>query len=189
MNINKRQQVLAIAAAAIVGAFVLDKLVITPLTTSWKERSTAIADLRKSIAQGKATLDREQITRRRWNEMRKNTLPFAASVAEQEMLGAFDKWSRDSGVSVSSIKPQWKRGTTDDYSVLECRVDAAGNLAFIRLVLPRTEVYVGEMFPVELQLYLLVNPQDPQPQVHADGFSLGKMIQAPSASANTVVRT
>jgi len=129
MNINKRQQVLAIAAAAIVGAFVLDKLVITPLTKSWKERSTTIADLRKSIAQGKSTLDREQITRRRWNEMRKNTLPFAASVAEQEMLGAFDKWSRDSGVSVSSIKPQWKRGATDDYSVLECRVDAAGNLS------------------------------------------------------------
>jgi len=129
MNINKRQQVLAIAAAAIVGAFVLDKLVITPLTKSWKERSTTIADLRKSIAQGKSTLDREQITRRRWNEMRKNTLPFAASVAEQEMLGSFDKWSRDSGVSVSSIKPQWKRGATDDYSVLECRVDAAGNLS------------------------------------------------------------
>jgi len=129
MNINKRQQVLAIAAAAIVGFFVLDKLVITPLTRSWKERSITIADLRKSIVQGHATLDREQITRRRWNEMRKNTLPFGASVAEQEMLGAFDRWSRDSGISVSSIKPQWKRGTTDDYSVLECRVDAAGNLS------------------------------------------------------------
>jgi hypothetical protein len=131
MNINKRQQILAIAAAAIVGAFVLDKLVITPLTKGWKERTATIADLRKSIAQGTAALDREQITRRRWNEMRKNTLPFAASVAEQEMLGAFDKWSRESGISVSSIKPQWKRGSTDDYSVLECRVDAAGNLATV----------------------------------------------------------
>src|SRR4030095_9644101 len=56
MNITKRQQVLAIAAAAIVGFFVLDKLVITPLTRSWKERSTTIADLRKSNAQGREHL-------------------------------------------------------------------------------------------------------------------------------------
>jgi hypothetical protein len=129
MNIHNRQQILAIAAAAIVGFFILDKLVITPLSKSWKERSTMIADLRKSITQGKATLEREPITRRRWNEMRRYTLPFGASPAEQEMLKSFDRWSQDSGISVSSIKPQWKRGTTDDYSVLECRVDAAGSLA------------------------------------------------------------
>jgi hypothetical protein len=29
---------------------------------------------------------------------------------------------------VNSIKPQWKRGSSDDYSTLECRVDAAGTL-------------------------------------------------------------
>jgi hypothetical protein len=128
MNINQRQQILAIGAAAIVGVFILDKLIITPLTKSWKERSTAIAELQKSVAQGRVSIDREQITRRRWNEMRKNTLPFGASVAEQEMLAAFDQWSRASGISVSSIKPQWKRGASDDYSILECRVDAAGSL-------------------------------------------------------------
>jgi hypothetical protein len=52
-----------------------------------------------------------------------------ASQAEKELLGAFEKWSADSRVSISSIRPQWKRGATDDYSVLECRVDAAGNLS------------------------------------------------------------
>jgi hypothetical protein len=98
-----------------------------------------IAELRKSIIQGRASLEREQITRRRWNEMRKNTLPFGASPAEQEMLKAFDKWSQESGISVSSIKPQWKRGTSDDYSVLECRVDAAGSLATLTRFLYEVE--------------------------------------------------
>ena len=51
-----------------------------------------IAQLRSSIAQGRITLDREQITRKRWNDMRKNTLPTSGSEAEQAVLKAFDKW-------------------------------------------------------------------------------------------------
>ena len=129
MNINKRQQLLAFAAIAVVGFFVLDKLVLSPLWHSWNERSDEIVKLRKSISQGQSTLGREQITRRRWDEMRTNTLPLNRSAAEQEVSKAFDKWSQDSRISVSGTKPQWKRGTSDDYSVLEWRVDAAGSLA------------------------------------------------------------
>jgi len=128
MKINNRQQLLAIAAIGVVIVFAFDKLVLTPLTASWKERSAAIRQLRKSINQGRMSLDREQVTRNRWNEMRKNTLPLNGSQAEQEVLKAFDKWSEESRISVTSIKPQWKRGATDDYSLLECRVDAAGSL-------------------------------------------------------------
>ena len=49
------------------------------------------------------------------------------------------KWSLDSRISVSSIKPQWKRGTSEDYSVLECRVDAAGSLGTLTRFLYEVE--------------------------------------------------
>jgi hypothetical protein len=90
-----------------------------------------LAQLRKSIDQGKMLLDREKLTRERWNQIRKSTLPVNASQAEKEMLNAFEKWSADSQVSISSIRPQWKKGATDDYSLLECRVDAAGSLPVV----------------------------------------------------------
>jgi hypothetical protein len=147
MNINKRQQLLAFSAIAVVGFFALDKLLISPLTQSWKERSAEIEKLRKSISQGHGTLEREQITQRRWNEMRKNTLPLNGSEAEQVVLKEFDKWSQGSRISVSSIKPQWKRGTSDDYSVLECRVDAAGTLATLTRFL-----YEVEHSPIALKV-------------------------------------
>ena len=114
-----------------VAVFAVDKLVLTPLINSWKARDAAIVELRKSIAAGRVTVDREQLTNRRWNVMRKYTLPLNASAAEQQVLQAFDKWSRDSRVSVSSIRPQWKRGASDDHSLLECRVDASGSLSAI----------------------------------------------------------
>ncbi len=49
------------------------------------------------------------------------------------------------------------------------------NLAFLRLIVPNTEVYVGEPFPVEMHLYWQ-NAQDIRmPQLRAEGFSLGQM--------------
>jgi hypothetical protein len=36
---------------------------------------------------------------------------------------------------VASIKPQWKRGQTSQYSLLECRVDVTGSLpALVRFL-------------------------------------------------------
>jgi hypothetical protein len=73
-------------------------------------------------------LDRETRIRERWEEMRRGVLSGEPSVAENQVLKAFDRWSQASRVSINSIKPQWKR-TSEDYATLECRVDASGNLA------------------------------------------------------------
>lgn len=129
MNLKNRQQVLMIIAAAAVGFFVLDQAVIGPLLKSWKNRSESIARLRASIQKGQSLIDRESVTRGLWNDLRKTTLPSNASQSEKTLLEAFDRWSQDSRVTINSIKPQWKRGATEDYSLLECRVDAAGDLS------------------------------------------------------------
>jgi hypothetical protein len=147
MTPDRRQKLLALAAFGVVGLFALDRLVLTPLMASWRERSQAIASLRKSLNDGRLTIEREQFINARWNELRRNTLPANASQAEQQMLQAFDKWSRDSRISVSSIRPQWKRGTGDDHSLLECRVDAAGGLAAITRFL-----YEVERSPMALKI-------------------------------------
>ena len=138
MKINNRQQLLVILAAVGVALLLGDKLVLSPLTTSWKERSDRIVELRKSVAQGKAMLDRGAALQRRWDNMRTNTLSTEISVAEQQILKAFDRWSQDSRISITSIKPQWKR-TSEDYMTLECRVDASGNLSTISRFLYNVE--------------------------------------------------
>ncbi len=56
--------------------------------------------------------------------------------------------------------------------------DGAGRLAFLRLVTPKTNVYVGEVFPIEVQLYLGVNYDNVEmPQLQGDGFVFGKIPQ------------
>jgi hypothetical protein len=127
VNVNNRQQLLAVLA---IGAIVLllgDRLVLTPLTRSWKERTQKIASLRKSLAQGDLLLERDSRIRETWETMRTNTLPVNLSAAENEVLKGFNRWAEESRISISSIKPQWRRNT-DDYMLLECRADTFGTM-------------------------------------------------------------
>jgi hypothetical protein len=79
--------------------------------------------------------------------MESNALPKDSAQAEQEVISAFDKWGRLSGTDLGSIKPQWKRGATDRYSLLECHIDATGNISALTRFL-----YEVEKSPLALRI-------------------------------------
>ena len=177
MNINNRQKLLTIVAAAVIAAWAGDKLVLSPLMRSWRERAARIDELRKSVSQGLLLLERQKSIRSRWEAMRTNTLPGETSVAENQVLKAFERWSQDSRISMTSIKPQWKR-TADDYVTLECRADAFGSLQALTRFLYNVEKDPlalkvealeitardndGQQLSLALQVSgLLLNPQEP----------------------------
>lgn len=128
MNIKNREQLLGLIAITAVALLVGDRLVRAPLMKAWSARSARIAKLKKEVNDGALLLDRERTIRSRWQNMETNTLPNQLSAAEGQVLKAFDRWSRASNVSISSIRPQWRR-TADEFMTLECRADASGNLA------------------------------------------------------------
>ena len=130
MNLNKRQQILAILAIAMVGLFLADKVVFSPLMRSWDDRSKRIVKLKDAVREGQETVKRELDLREQWDAMRTNTLAGAKPEAESQMIKAFDRWSQAGGVSVSSIRPQWKEAE-EDYKTLVCRADIAGSLSAI----------------------------------------------------------
>ena len=130
MKIKNRQQLLAILAISGIALLGLDKLVIDPLTKSWKARTDRIIELKKNISQGAVLLDREQIIHNRWESMRTNSLPNNTSAAENLMFRAFDRWTQASRITMAGIKPQWKR-SDENYMTYECRADAIGDMASI----------------------------------------------------------
>jgi hypothetical protein len=177
MIISNRQKLLSIFAITAIAIWVGDKMLLTPLTNLWKARDVRIAELNKSINQGNLVLGRSQSIHSRWDQMRTNTLPSETSVAENEVLRAFERWSQDSRISITSIRPQWKR-TADDYMTLECRADAAGDIqaltrflydveqdpmAFkVEIVEITSHDNNGRQLSLALQVSgLLLNPQEP----------------------------
>jgi Tfp pilus assembly protein PilO len=127
MKIKNRQQALAVLALAAAALLLGDNLVWAPLARSWRERTNRIADLSKLVSQGSLLVARSRSIHERWESMKTNTLPNNVSAAHNEVLRAFDRWSQESRVSITSIKPQWK-SAGEDYATLECRADASGSL-------------------------------------------------------------
>jgi len=160
MKIENRQQVLVVMAIAVVALFLCDRLLFEPMIQWWKTRQTQVAKLRQEVNNGRILIQRETAIRDRWNEMRTNTLPINTSAAEQQVLKAFDSWSQDSGASITSISPQWKSDASSDYSTLDCRVEASGDLgALSRLI------YDVEKGPMALRLEsLALDTRDDQGQ-------------------------
>lgn len=136
MQIKDRQQLLTILAIAAVTLFLGDKVVFTPLTHFWQNRSAQIADLRKRVSSGDRLLQREQSLRRRWAEMQTNGLPHNLTIAEQTVSKAIYNWGGDSQISITGLAPQWKKASNtqdgsdnNNYMTLQCRVDAFGSMA------------------------------------------------------------
>jgi Tfp pilus assembly protein PilO len=127
---ENRQKFLLILAVAAVALLAGDYLILTPLQKAWKARSTRITQLEEKIRAGRGVLDREQALRSRWQAMTANTLPKNMSAAEQKLLQAFDEWSRESRLNLTSLNPQW-RTDADDHLTLQCRVEATGDLGTI----------------------------------------------------------
>jgi Tfp pilus assembly protein PilO len=138
MKIENRQQFLivltAIAAALLIG----NSVIYEPLAKLWSARSDQIASLRGQVRDGTSLIKNEARLRRRWSDMSANALPASTSLAENQMITAFNAWSRDSGVEIASVMPQWKNDSTN-YMTLNCRVEASGTLGALSQFLYQVE--------------------------------------------------
>jgi hypothetical protein len=174
MQIKNRQQMLALAAGAVVALFIADKLIINPLTSSWTERSKQIAALRKKVEDGRGLIRREQSLRQSWEQMRSNTLPNNQSSAEQQFLKAFDRWCQDSRVTPASISSQWKHDA-DNFMTVEYRVEATGNLPAVAQFL-----HDVEKDPMALKLQNVeISSHDNTGQQLALGLQISGLVLTP----------
>jgi hypothetical protein len=174
MSINNRQQVLVIVAIAAFAFWAGGQLVYSPLARIWKQRSARIAELRRLVDQGSKLLERAQFIRPRWENMRANTLSSEVSAAESQVFKAFERWSQDSQITITSIRPQWKRNA-DDYMTLECRVEAAGNLSTLTRFL-----YDVEKDPLACKVDAVeLNARDNNGQQFTLGLQVNALLLSP----------
>ena len=137
METKNRQKVLLIVVAAGILLWLCDSFAFEPLIASWHARADRIVKLRQQVDDGNRMLSREASLNGRWDEMRSNSLPTDVSLAEAQMLKAFDRWERASGITRVSIKPQWK--SEDQYMTVEWRADYSGDLTRIKSFLYQIE--------------------------------------------------
>ena len=125
METKNREKLLLIAALTCGGLWLLNLLVVSPLSNAWDNRTKRIATLRKEISDGTMLLRRQETVRGQWMQMETNALSGNPTVAERQFVTAFDRWVASSGVTEGSFRPQ-VREADEGYSTIECRADVAG---------------------------------------------------------------
>ena len=147
MKNSRRQLLLKIIAASVVGLFLFDRMVLSPVLSRWAEQTTRIADLREKVQRGRQLLERETTIRGRWAEMQRANLPLDVSSAENLAFKGVGRWARDSQINLTSLTPQWQ-SHDEGYETLECRVAATGDQASLGRFIYELET---DSLPVNLE--------------------------------------
>lgn len=151
MSTSRRQRLLLIVAALAVGFLLVDKIVVTPLTDLWKERSAKIRVLRGSVDKGEALLRRESFLVRRWDDMQEGSLTRNQSQAEDDVLSQVDRWSRSAGVNINSYTPQW-RSDAEDHSKVEVRLEGMASMGSLVKFMHQMD---GKELPLRMDMLTL----------------------------------
>jgi len=121
-----REKYLTIASIGVISLFVLDKMIVAPLTNLWDSRAKEIDYLTKDVTKGRQLVAREEMLRERWAEMNMRALPEDRPDAESQIFTSIDEWSRSARLKTSRIIPNWR--DEDDHSKLNFRVEATGDM-------------------------------------------------------------
>lgn len=157
MRSKRRETLLKIAVGAVVGLYLLDLIVISPATASWKAQSERISELREKVERGRKLIERERSLRGRWAEMHRTDLPDDVSAAETDVFKAIGRWARESRLNFTNLTPQW-RSHEDGYDTFECRAAATGEQASLGRLLYEIE---ADPLPAHVQEVEL-SARDPQ---------------------------
>ena len=130
MNLKQREQLLALAAIFCLVALLGDKLVVSPLLTAWEKRSARIIQLNSSLSEGHSLVAREEVLTEMWDNMKQRSLPTEVSAAENQVFKSVSRWTRDSRLSMTSLKPRWTQDE-DEFRMVEFRATAQGSMASI----------------------------------------------------------
>lgn len=127
MRMSRRERIIAIVTAAVLGVLVLDRFVLTP----WFEARTQLANqletARAEAARAEQVFDNLRRANRRWADLAGDTLHSQAPAAEGQFLNALRDWADDSGLTLSAVRPD--RGTSaHGFERITIRATGAGGM-------------------------------------------------------------
>lgn len=147
LNAEKRQRLLLVVAATCVGLLGLDRLVLGPYVTAWRDRAERLASLSLKVERGRVLLDRAEALQQRWSNLQRDSLPADRPQAEELVLRAAAGWAREAHVYFTSLNPQWREGERDSV-LFECRASLSGGLEQIARFLHAMET---DPLPVRIE--------------------------------------
>lgn len=121
---SKREKGLMIAVLAVLGVLAVDRYALTPLLEGQDLLNARRAQILADIKHVKDLMDERRQLTPEWKRMLSAGLKGDAADAESQLLHALRDWARESGLSLTSLKPE--RPDSKE-QLKQIQVQAAGN--------------------------------------------------------------
>lgn len=136
MVLSKRERLIAIVSLAVILIFIFDRYALTPFTEMNERIQVEKQGLSTDIQRAARVFKLRRNVRNEWQDMVRGGLSSDASSTESKILHVIRKWSNDSGLTISSIKPD-RNGGEDKilkeivfYIACKGTMDAVGRFLF-----------------------------------------------------------
>lgn len=126
MNLSRREKIIGLVTGIVVGALILDQLIVSPLLERLDNALTMIQQHQEDLEQAESTFKSDLAARRRWKQMVGNGFKADASAAEGQLLDRVRDAAQRSGINVQSFKPERSEKVSGFYRIT-IRVTATGN--------------------------------------------------------------
>lgn len=127
MTLSKRERLIFIVCAAVLGLLALDHLAISPLLASRDATSSKKAALLKENQQATSVIRQRPSNLKKWRQM-SSAMKANPSDAESQVLDAVQGWIKESGVVSKQLRPDTRAGAAAKTQAGQPRV---GVLAFL----------------------------------------------------------
>lgn len=124
---SKREKTIVIVAGSVIGALLLDRVLVTPLWDSYILAEGRIENIREELERADNLERNSRRARSTWNRIAGDSLPADASQAESQLLNSVRVWAQRAGVNLTSLKPE--RAESDEpFDRLVVRAAATGDM-------------------------------------------------------------
>jgi len=150
MVLSKRERILAIGMIVVIGALVLNTILINPLAAGREATRNEKLKLEADIAEAQNVFAKRKILERKWKSLLVEDSQNATG-SESRIARALTEWSRQTRLDVTSVKPDrtdTQKGMTETTFVLAGR----GSLDAVASFLYRVETSELPVKVVDMQL-------------------------------------
>lgn len=136
MILSKRERYIVIGTVVVVGILALDRLFLTPLIERRQETNANIRLETEKMEKATALVTNRSRVSRKWTELSGSSLKIDGANAESQIIRAVNDWAQDSGLNVSSVKPERAereklKDKETQFIKITFRANATGNMAAI----------------------------------------------------------
>lgn len=150
MVLSKRERILAIGVILVLGALLLNEVVDRALLKPRQKTTNEKLELEAQLAEAQNVFTKRKSLERKWKGLLSEGLEGDAG-AESRVARALDEWSRQTRLTLSSVKPE--RSTTEKgLSEITFVVAGRGSLQAVASFLYRVETSELPVKVVDMQL-------------------------------------